>query len=134
MPVFVEGLPQRRLCVYLLRACARFRVVNGPTSSGPNPTQTRKYKPKPVPNPKTNLKPEETCKLSWSEKFSYVAKLFRLYFCAPKTKSTYQARVKPKILSTLGPNPARTRTKKPGPTFNSGSIPVRCPFFFTTEV
>ena len=34
------------------------RVVNGPTSSGPNPAQTRKYKPKPGPNPKTNLNPK----------------------------------------------------------------------------
>ena len=35
---------------------AQCRVVNGPTSSGPNPARTRKHKPK--PGPKTNLKPE----------------------------------------------------------------------------
>ena len=60
--------------------------------------------------------PEKIQKLSWSEKFSYFARLFWLYFCAPKTKSTSQARIKPKILSTLGLNP----TEKPGPTYDSG--------------
>ena len=34
------------------------RVVNGPTSSGPNPARTRKYKSEPGPNLKTNLKPK----------------------------------------------------------------------------
>ena len=32
------------------------KVVNGPTSSGPNPTRTRNYEPEPGRNPKTNLK------------------------------------------------------------------------------
>ena len=32
------------------------RVVNGPTSSGPNSARTRKYKPGLGLNPKTNLK------------------------------------------------------------------------------
>ena len=27
--------------------CTYVRVVNGPTNSGPNPAQTRKYKPEP---------------------------------------------------------------------------------------
>ena len=43
---------------------------------------------------------------------------FLLYFCAPKAKSTSQARIKPKVLSTLGSNPARTRAENPGPTYN----------------
>ena len=34
------------------------RVVNGPTSSGPNPARTQKYKSEPGPNPKANLKPK----------------------------------------------------------------------------
>ena len=38
------------------------RVVNGPTSSGSNPAQTRKYKPEPGLNPKTNLKPKSCLK------------------------------------------------------------------------
>ena len=37
--------------------------------------------------------------------FSIVAKLLWLYFCAPKTKTTSQVRIKPEFLSTLGPNP-----------------------------
>ena len=41
--------------------------------------------------------------------------LFTYIFCAPKRKSTSQARIKPEILSTLGP----TRPEKPGPAYNS---------------
>ena len=40
-----------------------------------------------------------------------VAKLF-WYLCVPKTKSTFQARIKPEVLSDLGPNPAQTRPEK----------------------
>ena len=58
----------------------RSRVVNGPTSSGPNPARTRKYKPEAGQNPKTNLKPKSCSKKNESyvrsEKFSYVAELF----------------------------------------------------------
>ena len=43
--------------------------------------------------------------------FSNAAKLFWLYFCAPKTKSTSQARIKPEIFVNFkpesGPNPTR---------------------------
>ena len=57
-----------------------FRVVNGPTSPGPNPARTRKYKPEPNPNPKTNLKPKSCLQKPEShirsEKFSNVAELF----------------------------------------------------------
>ena len=110
----------------------RTRFVNGPTNSGPNPARTRKYKPEPGPNP------ARTRKLIWSsnyarknpivklcEKFCNVAKLFWLYFCEPKTKSTSQARIKPEIFVNFKPepcpNPARTRTRpeKPGATYNS---------------
>ena len=48
-----------------------------------------------------------------SEKFSNAAKLFRLYFCAPKTKSRSQARIKPKIFVNFRPDP------EPDPTYNS---------------
>ena len=60
-----------------------------------------------------------------SEKFKNVAKLFWLYFCAPKTKHLSQVRNKPEIFVNFrpepGPNPARNRarSKKPGPTYNS---------------
>ena len=33
------------------------RIVKGPTTSGPNPARTRKYKPEHGLNPKSNLKP-----------------------------------------------------------------------------
>ena len=55
--------------------------------------------------------PEKKRKISYSrsEKFSNVAKLFWLYFCALKTKSTSQARIKLEIFVNFRPNPARTR-------------------------
>ena len=37
---------------YAIKTTVGCRVVNGPTSSGPNPARTRKCKPKPGPNPK----------------------------------------------------------------------------------
>ena len=40
------------------------RVVNGPTSSGPNPARTRKYKPEPENQFEAQIKPEKTRKLS----------------------------------------------------------------------
>ena len=45
---------------------------------------------------------------------------FDYIFVHQRQYSTSQARIKPKFLSTLGPNPARTRTQpeKPGPTCN----------------
>ena len=79
----------------LKRVATRSRVVNGPTGSGPNP--------------KTNLKPKSCPKKNESyvrsEKFSNVAKLFWLYFCAPKIKSTSQARFKPEIFVNFRPEP-----------------------------
>ena len=89
-------------------ARARWRgdwLVNGPTSSDPNT--------------KTNLKPKSCPKKTESLKnFSVIAKYFWSNFCAPKTKSTCQARitVSPNLV-TLGPN--RTRPEKPGSTYNS---------------
>ena len=60
--------------------------------------------------------------------FSNVAKLFWLYFCVPKTKSTSQALVKPKIFVNFSPeagtNPNSTRPEKPGPTYNSDSTVI----------
>ena len=40
-----------------------------------------------------------------SETFYNVVKLFWLYFCAPKTKRTSQARIKLKILVNYRPEP-----------------------------
>ena len=37
-----------------------------------------------------------------------------------RQKARLRLELSPKILSTLGPNPAPTRPEKPGPTYNSG--------------
>ena len=47
-----------------------------------------------------------------------------LYFCAPKTKSMFYARINPEILSTLGQDPARNLPEKPGPTYTSVSAAI----------
>ena len=83
-----------------------------------------KFRPEPEtisPNPKINLKPKSCPKKpeSWvmSKKFSNIAKLFWLFFCTSKTKSTSQARFKPEIFFNFRPRP-----EKPGPTYNSGPM------------
>ena len=60
--------------------------------------------------------PEKNTKAKFFEKRK---RLFGSYFCAPKAKSTSQARTEPEILSTSGQNPPQTRPEKPGPTYNS---------------
>ena len=50
-----------------------------------------------------------------------------LYFCAPKTKNTFQARIKPEIFVNFrpepGPNPTRkARPEKPDQTYNPAII------------
>ena len=81
------------------------RVVNWPTSSGPNP--------------KTDLRPKSCPKkpksLVRSEKISNVGILFWLYFCAPRHKVRLRPKLSRKFLSIFGQNP----TRKPGPTYNS---------------
>ena len=116
----------------MIEYTVKCRVVNGPTSSGPNPARSRKYKPEPGPSRKINLKPKSCPKKSESKvrskKFTNIAKLFLLFFCTAKTKSTYQVRIKSDIFVNFrpepGPNSARTRTRpeKPGPTYNSSTI------------
>ena len=60
---------------------------------------------------------------SWvrSKKFSNIAKLFWLFFVHLRQKVRLRPELSPKLFSTLGPNPAQTRTQseKPGPTYNS---------------
>ena len=48
-------------------------------------------------------KKDESC--VWYEKFSNVVKLILLCFCAIKTKSTLQARLKPEIFVKFRPEP-----------------------------
>ena len=99
------------------------RVVNGPTVSGSKPARTRNYKPKPGPNPKINLKPKSCPKkpesLVRSLKFEIMPSNFDYLFVHLRQKVRLRPELSPKFLSTLGPNLARTRFEKPGPTYNS---------------
>ena len=45
---------------------------------------------------------------------------FDYIFVHLRQKVRLKPELSPKFLSTLGPNPARTRPEKPGPTCNSG--------------
>ena len=45
---------------------------------------------------------------------------FDYIFAHLRQKVRLRPELSPKFLSTLGPNPARTRPEKPGPTYNSG--------------
>ena len=96
------------------------RVVNGPTSLGPNPARTRKYKPEPGPNPK---------KLFWSPNYArkkmkvmlglknlaMLPSYFYYVFIYLKQKAHFKPHLSPKFLSTSGPNP----TQIARPTYNS---------------
>ena len=44
---------------------------------------------------------------------------FNYVFVHLRQKARLRPELSPNILSTLGPNPARTRPEKPGPTYNS---------------
>ena len=44
---------------------------------------------------------------------------FDYTFVHLRKKARLRFQLSPKFLSTLGPNPARTRPEKPGPTYNS---------------
>ena len=87
------------------------RVVNGPTSSGPNPARTRKCKPK----PETNLKPK-SCPKNPKVKLGLknlpmLPSYFDYIFVHLKQKVRLRLELSPTFLSTLSPNSARTRSK-----------------------
>ena len=44
---------------------------------------------------------------------------FNFIFVHIRQKACLRPELSPKFLSSLGPNPARTRPEKPGPTYNS---------------
>ena len=96
-------------CICLVYA----RVVNGPTSSGPNPARTRKYKSKPGPNPKAILKPNHARKSPkvrlGLKNLAILRGYFNYIFVHLRQKVRFRPEIIPKILSTLGPKPARTR-------------------------
>ena len=95
--------------------CLGCRVVNGPTSSGPNPARTQKYKPEPGPKPKTNLKPKlcrKNPKVKLGQKdLAMLPSYFDYIFVHLRQKALPRPDLSPKFLSRLGPNPDRTRTK-----------------------
>ena len=47
---------------------------------------------------------------------------FGYIFVQLRQKVRLTPELSPKFLSTLGPNPARTRPEKPGPTYNSALL------------
>ena len=104
------------------------RVVNGPTGLGPNPAQTRNYKPEPGSNPKTNLKPKPCLKNTKAKLgLKNLAMLpSHFYFSHLRPGASLRPDQSPKFLSILGPNPVRIRSrlKKPGLTYNSGGSSV----------
>ena len=83
------------------------RVVNGPTSSGPNPKIKARTLSEPENYFEAQIMPEKTRKLSYcrSEKFSNLSKLFWLYFFELKTKSMSQAPFKTEIFVNFRPEP-----------------------------
>ena len=92
------------------------RVVNGPTSSGPNPARTRNLIRNPSharKNPKAKLGLKNVTMLRSYFHYIFVLLGQKAHLNRPE--------LSPKFLSSSGPNPARTRTrpKKPGPTYNS---------------
>ena len=105
--------------MYCVMYDIRSRVANGPTSWGPNPFRTRKYKPEPCPNPKTNLKPK-SCPKKTKVKLG-LKNLARLpsYFAYIFVHLKQKARLRPELSQNFCQLPARTRPEKPGPTYNS---------------
>ena len=82
-----------------------------PTSLGPNPARTRKYKPEPGPNPKTNLKPKSSPKNPkvklGLKNLAMLPSYFDYIFVSRRLESNLRPESSPKFLSTLGPNPTR---------------------------
>ena len=77
------------------------RVVNGPTSSGPNPARTRKliWSPNHArKNPKVKL---------GLKNLAILPNYFGYIFVQLKQKARLRRELSPKFLSTLGPNPTR---------------------------
>ena len=93
------------------------RVVNGPTSSGPNPARTRKYKPEPRPNPKLIWSPNHTLKnlkvKLGLKNLTMLLSYFDYIFVHLNLKVRLKPKSSPNFLSTLGPNPNPIRKARP---------------------
>ena len=91
-----------------------------PTSSGPNPARTRKYKPEPGPNPKTNFKhksrPRKPKVKLGLKNLAMLPNYFGYIFMHLRQKVRLRPKISPKLFSTSGPNPVRARCEsKPDP-------------------
>ena len=89
-----------------------------PTSSGPNPAPTQKFKPEPGPSPKTNFKPT-SCSRKPKVKLglknlAMLPNYFGYIFMHLRQKVRLRPKISPKFFSTSGTNPARSRLE-PGP-------------------
>ena len=62
--------------------------------------------------------PDKTRKLSLKN-LAILTSHFDYIFVYLRQKAHLKPALSPKFLSTLGPNPARTRPEKPGPTYNT---------------
>ena len=97
------------------------RVINGPTSSGPNPKIN--LKPKPCPK-KTKVKLR-------LKNLTMLPSYFDSVFVHLRQKARLRPELSPKFLSTLGPT--GTRPDKPGLTYNSESLSnLKMPKFSVT--
>ena len=92
-----------------------------PTSSGPNPARTRKYKPEPGPNPKTNFKPK-SCPRKPKVKLglknlAMLSDYFGYIFMHLRQKVRLRPKINPKFFFNFrpkpGPNPNPTRKARP---------------------
>ena len=58
---------------------------------------------------------------------------FDYIFVHLRQKARPRPELNPEFLSTLGPNPARTRPEKPGPTYNSARLCLFIMFMLITH-
>ena len=80
------------------------RVVNGPSSSGSNPARTRKL----IRSPNHARK---KAKVKFGLKnLAMLSSYFDYIFVHPRQKVRFKSEISPKVLSTLSPNQAQTRT------------------------
>ena len=65
--------------------------------------------------------PEKPQSYIRSENLSMLPIYFDYIFVHLRQKVRFRPELSPQFVSTLGPNPARTRPERPGPTYNSVS-------------
>ena len=86
-----------------LQCTSYIRVVNGPTSSGPNQDRNRTYKPKSGPNPKTNLMPKSCPKKTKVQLGLKNLAMLPSYFNYIFVRLRLKVRLKPEIFVNFRP-------------------------------